>query len=222
MSLKKNILATIKKEHIEPISLWAVKRKKYLILTFFALLIWLGIFIVSFFISDTSGVIEFVEMDTLYILLAWIVVILGLGVFIYRDSKNIGTLYRYSMGRMTSAIFFTLILGWLLVRFSGVDTYIQKYLIKYTGYENIMSTYVNWEKPEQWRLIWEITKIWSGWVSIVDTSEKVWEIIISKEILSSRSTDNEEIIEVGNTIKITWTLNSDVLFTASGITLLFE
>ncbi len=222
MSLKKNILDTIKKEHINPISLWAVKRKKYLIFFFFSLLIWLGIFIVSFFISDTSGVIEFVEMDTLYILLAWIVMIIWLGIFIYRDSRNIGTLYRYRMSWVISTIFFTLILGWFVVHFSGADSYIQKYLIKYTRYENIMSTYANWDKPEQGRLIWEIIKIWSGWVSIEDRGGKIWNIVVPKEMLSSQNTDNEEMIEVGNTIKVTWTLSSDALFIASGMTLLFE
>lgn len=76
MSLKKNILEKIKKEHIEPISHSIVLRQKYLMIALFLLLIGLGIFIVSFFISDASGIPEFIEMDTIYILLIWIVVIL--------------------------------------------------------------------------------------------------------------------------------------------------
>ncbi len=54
MSLKKNILEKIKKEHIEPISHSIVLRQKYLMIALFLLLIGLGIFIVSFFLTDIS------------------------------------------------------------------------------------------------------------------------------------------------------------------------
>ena len=54
MSLKSNILDKIKKDHIEPISTSTILRKKYLIVTLFLLLMGLGIFIVSFFLSDIS------------------------------------------------------------------------------------------------------------------------------------------------------------------------
>ena len=223
MSLKKNILDTIKKEHINPISLWAVKRKRYLILTFFSLLIGLGVFIVSFFISDVSGVMEFVEMDTIYILLTWIIAIIWLALFIYRDSRNIGTLYRYSMSRVIASIFITLILGWVLVHFSRIDIYIQKYLIKYTGYENFMSTYAYWDNPQQWRLIGEITEIWSGWLTIEDRRDTLWTIILERGMFVVQGDrDDSWGIEIGNTIKISWVLEGSGIFTASGISVLFE
>ncbi len=218
MPLKKNILDTIRKEHIKPIPLSVVKRRKYFILIFFLLLIWLGIFIVSFFISDIGGVIEFVEIDTLYILLAWITVIMGLGACIYQDSRNIGTLYRYSMKRVVSTIFIIFMLGWFAVHVSGIDRYIQKYFIKYTGYENIMNTYANWNKPKEWRLIGEIIEIGSGWLVIEDNWEKVWNILLLSEGMSFQNRD----IEIGNTIKISWKLDWDTVFLASDIALLFE
>lgn len=223
MPLQKNILDTIKKNHIEPISRFRILRRKYLIFGLFWLLIGLGIFIVSFFISDVSGVMEFVEMDTIYILLAWIIVIMWLGIFIYRDSRNIGTLYRYSMSRVIAIIFITLILGWVFVHFSRIDIYIQKYLIKYTGYENFMSTYAYWDNPQQWRLIGEIIEIWSGWITIEDTSDTLWTIALEKGIfIAQGDKDDSWGIEIGNTIKISWVLEGSGIFTASGISVLFE
>ena len=223
MSIKNTILTKIKKEHIEPISLWSVKRKKYLIFAFFSLLIWLGVFIVSFFISDAGGVPEFVEIDTLYILLAWILVILGLGILIYRDSRNIGTLYRYSMSRVISTIFITLIVGWLLLHFSGIDIYIQKYLIKYTGYENIMSTYVYWDNPQQWRLIGELIAISPRWLIIEDRRDTLWNVALAKGVLITQSDDDYGGgMEIGKTVKISGVLGWSGTFTASGISVLFE
>lgn len=223
MSLKKNILEKIKKEHIEPISHSIVLRQKYLMIALFLLLIGLGIFIVSFFISDASGIPEFIEMDTIYILLIWIVVILWLGILIYRDSRNIGTLYRYSMSRIIVIIFITLILGWVLVHFSRIDIYIQKYLIKYTGYENIMSTYAYWDNPEQWRLIGEIIEISSRWLIIEDRWNTLWYIVLAKgTIITQSDTDYGGNIEIGKTIKISWVLEWTGIFTASGISVLFE
>lgn len=223
MSLKKTILDTIKKNHIVPISRSRILRRKYLIFGLFWLLIGLGIFIVSFFISDSSGIIEFIEIDTLYILLAWIVAIVWLALFIYRDSRNIGTLYRYSMSRVIAIIFTTMILGWALVHFSGVDIYIQRYLIKYTGYENLMSTYSYWDNPREWRLIGEIIEISSTWLTIEDPRDAVWNIVLAKGVFITQS-DNDYggDIEIGKTIKISWVLEWSGIFTASGISVLFE
>jgi uncharacterized membrane protein YhaH (DUF805 family) len=78
MSLKKNILDTIKKNHIEPISTSAVARRKYLMIALFLLLIGLGVFIVSFFLSDISGLGELLEMDTIYVICIWIMAIIFL------------------------------------------------------------------------------------------------------------------------------------------------
>ena len=223
MSLQKNILDTIKKNHIEPISRSRILRRKYLIFGLFWLLIGLGIFIVSFFISDASGIPEFIEMDTIYILLIWIVVILWLGILIYRDSRNIGTLYRYSMSRVIAIIFITLMLGWVLVHFSRIDIYIQRYLIKYTGYENIMSTYAYWDNPRQWRLIGEIIEMSTRWLIIEDRRDTLWNIVLAKGVLITQNdADYDGGIEIGKTIKISWILGWSGVFTASGISVLFE
>ena len=222
MSLKSNILDKIKKDHIEPISTSTILRKKYLIVTLFLLLMGLGIFIVSFFLSDISWLGELLEMDTLYVIFIWIISILFLGIFIYRDFRNIGTLYRYSMRKMLGAILAIMILGWSLLYFSGIDRSIQKILIRYTGYERIMSTYTSWSKPEQWRLIGEITEIRKDGVVITDISEKRWNIILPEGILKSKHDNNEEVIEEWNVIKITGKLQDTGIFIAQDITLLFE
>lgn len=216
MSLQKNILNTIKKNHIVPISRSRILRRKYLFFGLFWLLIGLGIFIVSFFISDASEVVEFLEIDTLYILLIWIIVIIWFAILIYRDSRNIGTLYRYSMGQVIAIIFITMILWWALIQLSGVGRYIQWYLIKYTGYENLMSTYKYWDNPTEWRLIGEIIEISTKSLIIEDREDALWNIVLISD------TDYGGGIEIGKTIKISWALEWSGIFTASEISVLFE
>lgn len=222
MSLKKNILEKIKKDHIEPISTSAVKRRKYLMILLFWLLIGLGIFIVSFFLSDISWLGELLEMDTIYMILAWIIVIIFLWIFIYRDSRTIGTLYRYNIKKVLGAIFGIMILGWSLLYVSGIDHSIQIFLIRYTGYERIMSTYTSWSKPEQWRLIGEIKEIRKDGLLITDLNEKDWNILLSEDILRQKSMNGEDSIEEWNVIKITGKLQGHDVFIGESITLLFE
>ena len=222
MSIKNNILDKIKKDHIEPISKSAVLRRKYLIIFLLLLLIGLGIFIVSFFISDIGGLGELIEMNTIYIIFLWIISIIFLWVFIYRDARHVGTLYRYDVKKRLGIIFSIMLVGWLLLHFSRVDTSIQKFLIRYTGYERIMSTYTNWSQPEQWRLIGEITKIKNDGLIITDFNGKHWNIQLSEDILKQRNNDNEEIIEDWNVIKITGKLQWSDTFIGENIVLLFE
>ena len=222
MSIKNTILTKIKKEHIEPISSSAVLRRKYLMIALFLLLIGLGIFIVSFFLSDISWLGELLEMDTIYMILAWIIVIIFLWIFIYRDSRSIGTLYRYSMRKVLGTIFGIMILGWSLLYFSGIDHSIQTFLIRYTGYERIMGTYTSWSKPEQGRLIGEITEIRKDGLIITDFNEKDWNILLSEDILRQKSMNGEDSIEVWNVIKITGKLQGHDIFIGDSIALLFE
>ena len=222
MSLKKNILEKIKKDHIEPISTSAVLRRKYFMIILFLLLIGLGIFIVSFFLSDISWLGELLEMDTLYVIFIWIIVIILLWIFIYRDSRVIGTLYRYSMSKVLGIIFGIMILGWSLLYFSGIDHSIQTFLIRYTGYERIMGTYTSWSKPEQGRLIGEITEIRKDGLIITDLDEKHWNILLPENILKQKNINNEEIIEEWNVIKITGKLQGHNIFIGESITFLFE
>lgn len=222
MSLKKNILDKIKKDHIEPISTSAVKRRKYLMILLFWLLIGLGIFIVSFFLSDISWLGELLEMDTIYMILAWIIVIIFLWIFIYRDSRTIGTLYRYSMKKVLGAILGIMILGWSLLYVSGIDHSIQIFLIRYTGYERIMSTYTSWSKPEQWRLIGEIKEIRKDGLVITDLNEKDWNILLSEDILRQKSMNGEDSIEEWNVIKITGKLQGHNIFIGDSVAILFE
>ena len=223
MSIKNTILAKIKKEHIEPLSISAVMRRKYLMMFFSFLLIGLGIFIVSFFLSDISWLGELLEMDTIYVIFIWIIAIILLWIFIYRDSRTIGTLYRYSMMKILGGILGIMILGWSLLYFSGIDHSIQKFLVRYTGYENIMSTYAYWDNPEQWRLIGEIIEISSRWLIIEDRWDTLWNIVLAKGVFITQS-DNDYGggIEIGKTIKISWVLEWSGIFTASGISVLFE
>ncbi len=223
MSIKNTILAKIKKEHIEPLSTSAIMRRKYLMIFFSFLLIGLGIFIVSFFLSDISWLGELLEMDTIYMIFIWIIAIILLWIYIYKDSHTIGTLYRYSMMKILGGILGIMVLGWSLLYFSGIDHSIQKYLIKYTGYENIMSTYAYWDNPEQWRLIGEIIEISSRWLIIEDWWDTLWNIILAKGTFITQSdTDYGGGIEIGKTIKISWVLEWTGIFTASGISVLFE
>ncbi len=222
MSIKNTILTKIKKEHIEPISSSAVLRRKYLMIVLFLLLIGLGIFIVSFFLSDISWLRDLLEMDTIYMIFIWIISIILLWIFIYRDSRNIGTLYRYSMRKVLGAILGIMILGWSLLYFSGIDHSIQKFLIRYTWYERIMSTYTNWSKPEQWRLIGEIIEIRKDGLVITDFNGKDWNILLAEGILKQRNTNNEEIVEDWNVIKIVGRLQGQDVFMGDNISLLFE
>lgn len=222
MSLKKNILEKIKKDHIEPLSISAVLRKKYLMIALFILLIGLGVFIVSFFLSDISWLGELLEMDTIYMILVWIIVIIFLWIFIYRDSRSIGTLYRYSLKKVLGAILGIMILGWSLLYVSGIDHSIQMFLIRYTGYERIMSTYTSWSKPEQWRLIGEIKEIRKDGLVITDLNEKDWNILLSEDILRQKSMNGEDSIEEWNVIKITGKLQGHNIFIGESITFLFE
>lgn len=222
MSLKKNILEKIKKEHIEPISHSIVLRQKYLMIVLFLLLIGLGIFIVSFFLTDISWLSELVEMDTIYMIFIWIVAILALSLFVYRDSRNIGTLYRYSMGKVLATILVIMVAWGSLLYFLGLDHSIQRFLIRHTGYEQVMSTYRNWSKPEQGRLIGEIKEVKENRVVLIDFYGKDWTIILSGKIMKQKDTDNEEIIEGWNIIKITGKLQGNDIFIGENITLLFE
>lgn len=222
MSLKKNILEKIKKDHIKPLPRSAVLRRKYLMIILFLLLIGLGIFIVSFFLSDISWLGELLEMDTIYIILTWIIFIIFLWIFIYRDSRTIGTLYRYSMSKIVGAIFSIMLIGWSLLYFSGIDHSIQTFLIRYTGYESIMSTYTSWSKPEQWRLIGEIKEVRKDGLIITDFNEKNWNIILPESILKQKSINNEGVIEEWNIIKITGKLQEHNVFIGESVTILFE
>ncbi len=222
MSIRKNILEKIKKDHIEPISLSTVIRKKYLMLTFFFLLIGLGIFSVSFFLSDISWLGELFEIDTIYMISAWIIAIVWLWAFIYRDSRTIGTLYRYNILTVLGAIFGTMVLGWSLLYFSWIDQSIQKLLIHHTGYERIMSTYTSWSKPEQWRLIGEITEIKKDGIIIEDLDEKRWNIALPENILKQKDAHNEEIMEEWNVIKIIGKLQGNDVFIGESVSILFE
>ncbi len=222
MSLKKNILEKIKKEHIEPISHSTVLRQKYLMIALFFLFIGLGIFIVSFFLTDLSWLSELVEIDTIYMIFMWIVFIIALSFFIYRDSRHIGTLYRYSMMKVFIAILGIMIIWGSLLYFLGLDHSIQRFLIRHTGYEQVMSTYTNWNKPEQWRLIGEIQEIKKNGVILIDVYNKEWNIILPEEIMKEKNTDNEEIIEAWNVIKIRGRLQGNDIFIAEDIALLFE
>lgn len=222
MSIKENILQKIKKDHIEPITSSTVLRKKYLMILLFLLLIGLGIFIVSFFLSDISWLGELLEMDTLYMILVWTIVIIFLWIFIYKDSRTIGTLYRYSMKKVLGAILGIMILGWSLLYFSGIDHSIQMFLIRYTGYERIMSTYTSWNKPEQWKLIGEITEIRKDGLIITDLDGKDWNILLSEDTLKQKNTHNENTMEEWNVIKITGKLQGHDIFIGDSITLLFK
>ncbi len=222
MTIKKNILEKIKKDHIEPISIATVIRRKYLMIAFFLLLISLGIFIVSFFLSDISWLGELLDIDTIYIIALWIIAIILLWIFIYRDSRTIGTLYRYSIAKVLGIIFGTMVLGWSLFYVSGIDQSIQKFLIRYTGYERIMSTYTSWSKPEQWRLIGEITEIRKDGIIITDLNEKQWNISLPENLLKQKDTHNEEVIEEWNVLKITGKLQGNDIFLGKSVTELFE
>lgn len=161
-------------------------------------------------------------MDTIYMILVWIIVIIFLWIFIYRDSRSIGTLYRYSLKKVLGAILGIMILGWSLLYVSGIDHSIQMFLIRYTGYERIMSTYTSWSKPEQWRLIGEIKEIRKDGLVITDLNEKDWNILLSEDILRQKSMNGEDSIEEWNVIKITGKLQGHNIFIGESITFLFE
>lgn len=222
MSIKNNILDKIKKDHIEPISKSAVLRRKYLIIALLILLIGLWVFIVSFFISDMEWLGELVELDTIYIIFLWILAIILLWVFIYRDARYFGTFYRYNLKKALGIIFGTMFFGWLLLHISGIDHSVQKFLIRYTGYEEIMVTYANWSKPEQWKLIGEITKIWKDGIVIKDLHWKDWKILLSEDILMNKGMKREGDIEVWDTIKVSWRLQGDGVFMGETTFPLFE
>ncbi len=85
-----------------------------------------------------------------------------------------------------------------------------------------MSTYTSWSKPEQWRLIGEIKEIRKDELIITDLNEKDWNILLSEDMLKQKNTNNEDIIEEWNVIKITGRLQGQDIFIGESIALLFE
>lgn len=221
MSFADNIIQKIQKSNLVPLSKSRTKVKKYLLTLCLIMLLWLGIFAVSFFISDTGAVTELVEMSTIYTIIIWIMFIVGLTFAIYRDSRTVGTLYKYSMSQIIWVTLAIMIIGWSLLHVLGWDILIQKFLIKNTGYEAIMSTYVSWSKPEKWRLIGEIEEVEKDHFILEDMTGKMWTVNISPHNKYDKR-ELHEIIEEGNTIKIVWTMQEKESFIGQTFELLFE
>lgn len=222
MTIAENIIKKIQSSHLVPLSRDRIKRRKYLLWLCVCMFLGLGAFIVSFFISDSGGIIEFVELDTLYAIFVWIVAIFGISFLIYRDSRNIWRLYRYSMKQILGTILAIMIFGWLLLHFFGGDVFVQNYLIKHTRYETIMSTYTSWNKPEAGRLIGEVIKASKEGFTITDMSGRTWNVEIWLDLMTRKHKHLRDILEEGNTVRILWNLQENKVFVAQDVKLLFE
>ena len=222
MWLKENILERIKNEKIIPLSRYQIMRKYLFLGIFLSLLIGFGIFFVSFFISEAFEIVEFIQLDTIFLMTVWFLLVLIIWMIAYIDMRDIRRLYRYGIWKVMATIFIVILTWWGLVYFTWIWQGMQSLLMRHTSYEKLMIVYASWNKPESGRLIWEVIQIKKWDIYIWNIDEEIWIVKIDRVMYDALDSRGERLFKEGNTLKFTGKITGQNIFTAETATTIFQ
>lgn len=213
MSIKDKILGKIKKEEVKPTKEGYFIAKKYLQIGALVLLVLLGIFMTTLFMSDFWENMRYFNFRYFHFPLIWILVIFWIWFFAFKDFKNTGTGYKYPVfGIIWTIIAIFIFTGFLGYRF-GMGHNMNDFMWSHMrGYRDFTLGQQMWQNPSEWRIAgiiqeikdnsviiknfkWDEIKVSfsgttsTGWLNIWDRIKIIWQKTETGEFITT------EIIE---------------------------